>query len=137
MEMIQSIAKDITEVEYKIIQKFFPGPLTIILKKKEIVPDILTSGGDTVGIRMPSCEIARELVEKAGVPIAAPSANITGEPSGTNLKEIKKHLKADYFIDGGESKLGLASTIIQIVDDKPQILRQGNITLEEINKIWN
>lgn len=138
MEMVNLIAKDITEVEYKIMEKFFPGPLTIILKKKEIVPHILTAGQDTVGVRMPSGEIARKLVEYANVPIATPSANISGEPSGTNLQEIKKNFegKVDYFIDGGNSELGLASTIVQVIDGKPQILRQGSITLEEINEIF-
>ena len=138
MEMVDMIAKDITETEYKIMEKFFPGPLTIILKKKDIVPDIVTSGQETVGVRMPSGEIARKLVELAGVPIAAPSANITGEPSGTNLQEIKKYFdgKADYFIDGGESELGVSSTIVQVVDGKIQILRQGSITLEDINQIF-
>lgn len=137
MEMINEIARDITETEYKIMEKFFPGPLTIILKKKNIVPDIVTAGQDTVGIRMPSGEIAKKLVEVAGVPIAAPSANISGEPSGTNLQEIRKHFegKVECFIGGGISELGLASTIVQVVDGKPVILRQGSITLEQINEI--
>lgn len=137
-EMVNLIAKDITDVEYKIMEKFFPGPLTIILKKKDIVPDIATAGKDTVGVRMPSGEIARKLVEIAGVPIAAPSANITGEPSGTNLQEIKSHFEGtvDYFIDGGDSELGVSSTIVQVVDGKIQILRQGHITLENINQIF-
>lgn len=136
MEMVNQIAKNITETEYKIMENFFPGPLTIILKKKEIVPDIVTAGKDTIGVRMPSGEIVRKLVEIAGVPIAAPSANISGEPSGTNLKDIKKHFegKVDFFIDGGISELGLASTIVQVVNGKIQILRQGNITLEQINQ---
>ena len=136
MDMVNEIAKDITEVEYKIMEKFFPGPLTIILKKKDIVPDIVTAGQDTVGVRMPSGEIARKLVEMSGVPIATPSANITGEPSGTNLQEIKKKFegKVDFFIDGGISELGLASTIVKVVDGKLQILRQGSITLEQIEK---
>ena len=130
MEMVNEIAKDITEKEYKIMEKFFPGPLTIILRKKEIVPDIVTAGQQTVGVRMPSGQTARKLVEMAGVPIAAPSANITGEPSGTNLQEIKKHFnrKADYFIDGGRSELGVSSTIVQVIDGEIQILRQGSIT---------
>lgn len=136
MEMVNKIAKDITEIEYKIMEKFFPGPLTIILKKRDIVPDIVTAGQDTVGVRMPSGEIARKLVEIAGVPIAAPSANISGEPSGTNLQEIKKHFEGnvDFFIDGGESEIGLASTIVQVVGGELQILRQGSITLEQIKK---
>ena len=118
------------------MEKFFPGPLTIILKKKDIVPDIVTAGQDTVGVRIPSGEIARKLVEMSGVPIATPSANITGEPSGTNLQEIKKKFegKVDFFIDGGISELGLASTIVKVVDGKLQILRQGSITLEQIEK---
>ena len=136
IKMVEQIAKDITEIEYKIMEKFFPGPLTIILKKKDIVPDIVAAGQDTVGVRMPSGEIARKLVEIAGVPIAAPSANISGEPSGTNLQEIKKHFNenVDYFIDGGESELGIASTIVQVVNGEITILRQGNITLEQIKK---
>ena len=137
MEMVDLIAKDITETEYKIMKNFFPGPLTIILKKKDIVPDIVTAGQDTVGVRMPRGEVARKLVELAGVPIAAPSANISGEPSGTNLQEIMKHFdgKVDYCIDGGNSELGLASTIVKVIDGEPIILRQGSITLEQINKI--
>lgn len=136
MEMVNLIAKDITEIEYKIMKKFFPGPLTIILKKKDIIPDIVTSGQDTVGVRMPSGNIAKELVEKAGVPIAAPSANITGMPSGINLEQIKKDFegKVDYFIDGGNSEIGLASTIVQVIDGEPKILRQGSITLEQIRR---
>lgn len=139
MEMVNLIAKDITEAEYKIMKSFFPGPLTIILKKKDIVPDIVTAGQDTVGVRMPRGDVARKLVELAGVPIAAPSANISGEPSGTNLQEIMKHFggKVDYCIDGGNSELGLASTIVQVIDEKPMILRQGSITLEQINKTLN
>lgn len=139
MEMVNLIAKDITETEYKIMRNFFPGPLTIILKKKDIVPDIVTAGQDTVGVRMPRGDVARKLVELAGVPIAAPSANKSGEPSGTNLQEIMKYFegKVDYCIDGGDSELGLASTIIQVIDEKPMILRQGGITLEQINKTLN
>lgn len=136
MEMVKLIAKDITEIEYKIMEKFFPGPLTIILKKKDIVPDIVTAGQDTVGVRMPSGEIARKLVELSGVPIATPSANISGQPSGTDLLEIKKHFEenVDFYIDGGNSELGISSTIVQVIDGKIKILRQGSITLEQIEK---
>ena len=136
MEMVKAIAKDITEVEYKIMEKFFPGPLTIILKKKDIVSDIVTAGQDTVGVRMPSGEIARKLVELSGVPIATPSANISGQPSGTNLSEIKENFEenVDFYIDGGNSELGISSTIVQVIDGKIEILRQGSITLEQIEK---
>ena len=137
IEMIESVVKDITDIEYKIIKAFLPGPLTIILKKKDSIPDIVTANGDTVGIRIPDNEIARKLIEYANVPIAAPSANISGEPSGTNINNIKKFFdeKVDCIIDGGESKLGLASTIVQVIDGIPHILRQGSITSEQINDI--
>lgn len=137
MEMVEQIARDITDVEYKIMKTFFPGPLTIILKKKEIVPDIVTSGSDTVGIRMPSEKIAIEIVKQAGVPIATPSANISGKPSGTNIKSIMQDFegKVDFFIDGGESKLGIGSTIVQVINEEPKILREGSITLEQIKQV--
>lgn len=137
MNMVNEIAQDITELEYKLMENFFPGPLTIVLKKKDIVSDIVTAGQDTVGIRMPSGEIARKLIEYAKVPIATPSANISGKPSGTNLDEIMEDFegKVDYFIDGGDSKLGIASTIVKVVDGIPYILRQGTITKEKIEEI--
>lgn len=137
MKMINKIAKDITEIEYKLMNAFFPGPFTIILNKRNLVPNIVTANQETVGIRMPSGEIARKLVEYAKVPIATPSANISGEPSGTNLKNIMKDFegKVDYFIDGGESKIGIASTIVKVIDGVPHILRQGSITKEQVEKV--
>lgn len=137
MDMINKVAKDITELEYKLMERFFPGPLTIILKKKEIVPNIVTANQDTVGIRMPSGEIARKLVEYAKVPIAAPSANITGKPAGTDIQDIIQDFegKVDYIIDGGKSQIGKASTIIKVIDNVPHILRNGSITAEQIAEI--
>lgn len=132
--MIEKVAKNITEIEYKIIKNFFPGPITLILEKSDIVPDILTSGGNTVGVRMPEEKIALELIKNAGVPIATPSANITGKKSGTNYEEIIEDFKdkVDFFIDGGNSRIGQGSTIVKIENNIPKILRQGAITLEEI-----
>ena len=137
IEMVNQVAKNISKLEYKIMQNFFPGPLTIILEKKDIVPDILTANTNTVGIRMPSGEIARKLIEYAGIPIATPSANISGKPSGTNIKDIQKDFegKVDYFIDNGESKLGIPSTIVRVINNEVHILRQGSISKEEINNI--
>ena len=136
LEMVEKIAKNITEVEYRLMEKFFPGPLTIILEKRDIIPDILTSNTNTVGIRMPSGEIAKKLIEFAGVPIATSSSNISGKPSGTNITDIKKDFKGkvDCFIDNGESELGIPSTVIRIIDNIPHILRQGTISEEEIRK---
>lgn len=136
IDMINEIAKNITKLEYALIKEFFPGPLTIVLKKKDIVPNILTANNDTVGIRMPENEIALKLIEYAGVPIATPSANISGQPSGTNLENIMKDFygKADYFINGGQSKIGFASTIIQVIDNVPHILRKGSISEDQIKE---
>ena len=137
IEMINKIAKNITKLEYDLMNTFFPGPLTIILQKKDIIPDILTANGNTIGIRMPSGKIARKLIKYAGIPIATPSANISGKPSGTNIKDIKKDFegKVDCFIDNGESKLGIPSTIVKVVNNVPHILRKGSISEEEIKKI--
>ena len=137
IEMINQLTKNITKLEYALMKEFFPGPLTIILQKKDIVPNILTANSDTVGIRMPSNKIALELIKYAGVPIATPSANLSGKPTGTNFKDIIKDFdgKADYFIDGKISKTGFASTIIKVTDGIPNILRQGPITEEQIKKM--
>lgn len=137
MNMVNKVAQDITDLEYKLMERFFPGPFTIILNKKDIVPDIVTANSNTVGVRMPSEEITRKLMEYANVPIAAPSANISNKPSGTNLESIIKDFegKVNFFIDGGESKLGIASTIVKVIDGIPHILRQGTITKEQIQEI--
>lgn len=133
-EMIERVAKNISEIEYKIMKKFFPGPLTIILNKKDIVPDIVTSGGSTVGIRMPDEEITRKLIEYAGVPIAAPSANISGKLSEIDVQDIIKEFggSVDYFIDGGKSKIGIGSTIVKVENNTIKILREGSISKKEI-----
>lgn len=137
LEMVEKLAKNISELEYKIMKKFFPGPLTIILNKKDIVPDELTVGKNTVGIRMPENKIALKLIEYAGVPIAAPSANITGNPSGIDIEQIKKEFgnKVENYIDGGKSKIGIPSTIVQVIDGKINILREGTISKEELERI--
>lgn len=137
INMINEIAQEITDLEKALIKEFFPGPLTIILKKKDTVPNIVTANSNMVGVRMPSNEIALKLIEYAGVPIATPSANISGKPSGTNMEDIMKDFegKVDYFIDDGPSKIGISSTIVQVIDGVPHILRQGKITEEQINKV--
>lgn len=135
--MIEKITQDITPLEYELMNTFFPGPFTIILKKRKIVPDIVTANSDSVGIRMPSENIARKLVELANVPIAAPSANISGKLSGTNLTDIIDEFSnaLDFAIDGGKSKFGMESTIVKVIDNIPHILRPGHITPEQIKNI--
>jgi len=136
MEMVEKLAKDITSIEYKLMDAFFPGPLTIILKKKEIVPNILTANTDTIGIRMPDAEIARKIIEYANVPIAAPSANISGKTTGTNIESIIEDFgeNVDFYIDDGESRLGIGSTIVKVEDGIPKILREGSIAKKEIDE---
>lgn len=133
IEMVDKIATDISDMERKIIDIFFPGPLTIILKKKDVVPSIVSGGLDTVGIRMPSNKIANSLIKYANVPIAAPSANISGKPSGTTLDDIKDEFadKVSCMIDGGNTLIGVESTVIRVIDNKIRILRPGKITVED------
>lgn len=138
INMIEAVTKNITKLEYALIEKFLPGPLTIILPKKEIVPDIVTANSDTVGIRIPENKIALKLIEYAGIPIATPSANISGKPSGTNIQDIMKDFDkgVDYFIDDGPSKIGKASTIVKVINGIPHILREGKITKDKINEVY-
>ena len=133
IDMIDDIATDINEIERKIIDIFFPGPLTIVLKKKDIVSSIVSGGLNTVGIRMPSNKIANTLIKFAGVPIAAPSANISGKPSGTTLNDIKEEFdnKVSCMIDGGDTLIGVESTVIRVMDNKIRILRPGKITIDD------
>lgn len=118
IEMVEKITQNITKLEYDLMEAFFPGPFTIILNKNSLVPDIVTASGNTVGIRMPEGKIARKLVEFADVPIAAPSANISGKPSGTSFDNIINDFKdkVDFAIDGGNSNLGIESTIVKVID---------------------
>lgn len=137
INMVNTIAKDISDLEYKLMQTFFPGPFTIILKRKSIVPDIVTASSDTVGVRMPSGIIAKKLIEYSNIPIAAPSANISGTLSGTNLEDIIDDFsnKVDFIINGGNSDIGIESTIVKVINGIPHILRPGAITVEQIKKI--
>ncbi|MGN1327973.1 MAG: L-threonylcarbamoyladenylate synthase [Clostridia bacterium] len=135
--MLPLIAKNISDIEFKLMDAFWPGPFTIILDKTDIVPSVVSGGLDTVGIRMPSNEIAKNLIKYAKTPIAAPSANISGRPSGTNVKDIYSELadKVDYIIDGGVCNIGVESTVVRVIDGIPHILRPGKITAEQIKEI--
>ncbi len=120
----------------QLAEKFWPGPLTIVLPKSDIVPDIVTSGLDTVGIRMPNNPIALELIRKAGCPIAAPSANKFGRVSPTTAQHVKKQLpNVDYILDGGKTQVGIESTIITLNENGFEILRHGVITREDLESV--
>lgn len=134
---IGRVAEVTSAVEQMLIDKFMPGPITIILKKKDVIPDIVSAGLDTIGVRMPSDEIAHRIIEESGVPIAAPSANVSGRPSGTKLSDIRDELekKVSVVIDGGNSRIGLESTVVKVIEGVPVILRPGKVTPEEIEKV--
>ena len=122
------------DVEKKLIDTFMPGPFTIILKKKDIIPSNVSAGLDTVGIRIPSNKIANTILKTSKVPIAAPSANVSGKPSGTDILDIIEEFnnKVDYIIDGNITDIGLESTVVKVIDGIPTILRPGFITKEDI-----
>ncbi|MBE6631720.1 MAG: threonylcarbamoyl-AMP synthase [Ruminococcaceae bacterium] len=123
-----------TEMYYKLADAFMPGPLTVVLKKKDIIPDEITAGKDTVAIRVPSCRAARELIALSERPIAAPSANISGKPSPTAAKHVIDDLygKIDAIVVGDDSDIGLESTIVFPDDSGVTILRPGGITYEQL-----
>ncbi|MDY0254760.1 MAG: L-threonylcarbamoyladenylate synthase, partial [Tenuifilaceae bacterium] len=121
---------------HRLAEKFWPGPLTMVLPKSNIVPDIVTSGLPTVGIRMPSNEIALELIRTSDCPIAAPSANKFGRISPTTAAHVRKQIpNVDYIIEGGKTTVGIESTIIKLTDKGFQILRNGIISQEELETV--
>lgn len=133
---IYLLAREVPKEAIKLIKKYWPGPLTIVLKKSLIVPPEVTCNLDTVAIRVPQNKIALSLIEQAQVPIAAPSANISGKPSPTCAKHVAQDFKNKIFVlDGGSTKIGLESTVIDLSKKPFTLLRPGKITLEELKKI--
>lgn len=133
----EPLVTEIPEKAKKLAEKFWPGPLTIILKKSELIPKETSGGLDTVAVRMPSDETARRLIESAGVPLAAPSANTSGKPSPTSAQHVMNDLcgKIDAVIDGGECRVGVESTVISLVSEKPRLLRPGGVTPEMLESV--
>ena len=125
-----------SNLEQKIIDEFLPGPLTIILKKKPNFGTYFTAGNDTIGVRIPNHKIVSSILNEIDFPIIAPSANISGEPSGVEATDIIKEFdgKVDAIIDGGKANQGLSSTIVKVIDNEITILREGKITKEDILK---
>ena len=118
-----------------LIDVFWPGPLTLIVKKKDIVPDVTTGGLDTVEIRIPDNQIALDLIEAAGCPIAAPSANLSGKPSPTKAQHVIDDLdgRIDAILEGEDCRIGIESTVLDVSGDIPVILRPGILTAEDIS----
>ena len=121
---------------WKLAEAFWPGPLTLVLTKTDLVPQIVTSGLPTVGIRMPDHPVALALIRESGFPIAAPSANKFGRLSPTEATHVQRHLPgADFVLDGGTTRVGLESTIIRLESDGFQVLRPGGITREDLKAV--
>ena len=137
-EMIEQIAEISLKAE-KLIKKFLPGPLTIILPKKNIVPDFVTCNSKSVGVRFPNNTVAQDFIKIAGVPIAAPSANISGKNPPITAQEVFDGLngKFEIILDGGKCDVGISSTIVDISAGDLKILRQGKISVAQIMETLN
>lgn len=133
-ESVQPLVSEIPEKAKRLMERFWPGPLTIIMRKSSLIPKCVTAGLDTVGIRMPDNSAARELIRLSGCPIAAPSANISGKPSPTSFKDVLKDMdgRAGGIIEGEPSRVGVESTVIDMTGETPAILRPGGVTAEQI-----
>lgn len=134
---VYKLAAYVSETAEKLIDKFFPGSLTLIVKKSDIIGGVVTAGLDTVAVRMPSNPIANELIRKSGCFIAAPSANLSGSPSPTVVSHVIQDMngRVDYIIDGGISEIGLESTVVDVSGDLPEILRPGKTTYEQLKEL--
>ncbi len=136
IDQLEKLVLNTDKRVFKLAEKFWPGPLTIVLPKSALVPEITTSGLPTVGIRMPDNAIALELIRKAECPVAAPSANKFGRISPTTAAHVKKQLPhVDYVLDGGKTTIGIESTIITLTEYGFQVLRKGIITQEDLETI--
>ena len=137
IDEIYNLVSDFKEPAQKLAEKFWPGPLTMILPKKAIVPDSVTAGLESVAVRFPSHPLIRDVIKLAKTPIAAPSANISGKPSPTKFSHVVKDMngKVDAILDGGDCCVGLESTVISFMEDIPKIFRPGGITVEQIKEV--
>jgi len=135
---IESIVKKITPVAEKIIDKFFPGPITIVLKKNDVISEYISGGLDTVAIRLPSLQLTQKFIKECGVPLAAPSANLSGSPSPTSWNHVYFDLngRIPCILKGPNCKIGLESTVVDCTQKFPVILRPGIISSEELKIIF-
>lgn len=136
MDELSALVSEIPEAGRKLAEKYWPGPLTMVFPKKEIVPYGTTGGLETVAIRMPSDPVANRLIKLAGVPIAAPSANTSGRPSPTKAEHVVEDMngKIEMIIDSGEVGIGVESTIVDVSGKVPMLLRPGAITMEMLRE---
>jgi L-threonylcarbamoyladenylate synthase len=135
--MLEPLIQNVPEAAARLMERFWPGPLTLVLRKKSIVPDIVTSGLRTIGVRLPDHPLARELIRLAGVPVAAPSANLFGHVSPTRAEHVADQLgdRVDIILDGGPCRVGLESTVLDLSGTEPILRRPGGATLESIEAV--
>jgi len=136
LESIKELTLSFDQRVFALAEKFWPGPLTILFPKSKMVPDLVTAGLSTVGIRIPNHRVALELIKRAGCPIAAPSANKFGRLSPTSAHHVRKQPpNLDFVLDGGNTTVGIESTIIVLKEEGFEIIRPGSITAEELRKV--
>lgn len=137
LKELEKVISDFPIKAQELIDEFWPGPITMILPKNEKIPSIVTGGLDSVAVRFPSHILAQEIIRKSGVPLVAPSANLSGRPSPTKFTHVVEDLdgKIDAILDGGDCNFGLESTVISFIDETPILLRPGAITPSEIEAI--
>ena len=135
--MARSVTAEWPDAAHRLAERYWPGPLTMIVKKAPMVPDLVTAGLDSVGVRVPSHPVALELIHQAGVPIAAPSANRFGEISPTTAEHVRASLgdRVDLILDGGPTQVGIESTVVSLRRNMPAILRPGMITQAELERV--
>ena len=134
---LERYCEDVPDLAYTLAGKFWPGPLTMILERKNIVPDATTGGLDTVGMRCPLHPVTLQLIAAADVPVAAPSANISGRPSCTTAEDVREDMdgKIDAVLDGGPCCVGVESTILDLTGERPRLLRPGGLPLEVLERV--
>jgi L-threonylcarbamoyladenylate synthase len=134
---IERLAVNIPAEAYILAERFWPGPLTLVLESAQVVPPETTGGLDTVALRLPQHRVALELLRAAGVPVAAPSANLSGRPSPTTARHVLDDLsgRIDAVLDGGPCTVGVESTVLDIRNGEPLLLRPGGVTMEEISAV--
>lgn len=137
VKQIRELAPEVTENTERLIKTFFPGPLTIVLRKNDSVPLIATAGLDTIGVRMPRHSLATEFLEACGVSIAAPSANLSGRPSPTTWQAVLEDLEGriDCILQGEATEIGLESTVVDCTGEVPMLLRRGAISLADLQSV--
>ncbi len=128
------LARDVSDSARRLMTAYLPGPLTVILASSSVVPDIVTAGSGRVGVRVPDHPLARAFVQACGCPVAAPSANLHGQPSPRSADEVLAQLagRIDIVLDGGPTRLGLESTVIDMTAEPPVVLRVGAVSVEEL-----